>query len=127
MVRKLMPIFLLCLTYFVGEAHTFWQNDTTVQNWILFAYKPMTVQWNVKYLSEEIINVMVVVAFSMMLKNGWNKYYGVTATIYLTYRLLDVVFYFATFKTYNYYWIFLIISLFEVYLWYKNGITDGKE
>jgi len=125
-MRKLFPVLVLVSTYVVGQAYTlFPDNPLSLHNWILFDYVPMTTAWNVKYLSEEINRILEAIAFAIMLKD--RKIYGFVAISYLSYRVLDIIFYFINFKTYDYGWVFVLVALFEALWWFKNDINKAMK
>lgn len=119
MIKKYIPIFILACTYLIGQAYTF-VSDTEIQNWILYAHKPMTIAWNVKYLSEEVNRVVEAIAFLMMLK-GARDIYKLAILEYLLYRVLDIIFYFYNFKTTNYWYLFLILGTIIALIYLKNN------
>jgi hypothetical protein len=74
MLKKLLPILLLSLTYFIGQAYVWFDNEHYnaygETSWIFDGSHAMPVSWNVKYLSEEINRILEAAAFLLMLKKN---------------------------------------------------------
>lgn len=95
-MRKYLATILLILTLPIGELHTFWHNDRTVENWIINRPTPMLIQWNVKYLCDEIIPIFYFLAWYSYRPNRVNK---ATVSAFLLLAVLDLELYVNNFKT----------------------------
>lgn len=138
-LRDLKPLLLLALTYVTGQAYLFFSHVKLVQNWILCQYKPMLVEWNVKFLSEEVNRIIEAIAFRWMVKKilKWADNKGIRASErfvfirfalveYLWYRVLDLCAYFYDFKTQRYWYVFAILTLIMAYNWRKQLSYTSK-
>jgi hypothetical protein len=115
--KKTLPVLLLLSTYLLGEAHHLF-SSTETQNWIIFAYKPMTIPWNVKYLSEEVNRIIEAISFLLMLymRKGAEELYILVLIEYLVYRILDIVAYFLNFKTESYWHVGISVGLIVAFI-----------
>lgn len=110
----------------IGELHTFWHDDRTVQNWILNRPTPMLIQWNVKYLSAEVITIIYFLAWYFYKPNKLNR---ATVAAFLLLAILDLFVYLYNFKTglfggvYFWFLVFWMIAMYGKgavnYLWIK--------
>lgn len=133
-------------TLLIGEVHTFWEKpeeyreingqkvlftyvdgrwvQAKKENWIVTKYEPMTVQWNIKMLGDEVIPVLYFIAawFFWMYPNATNK---TTVSIFIYAQFVDIYFYFWNFKTYDYHilYTFMIVGW---YILYKKSIKKNK-
>lgn len=119
--RKMWPVLLLCSTYFIGELHHLF-SDTHVSNWILFADKPMTDAWNMKYLAEEINRIIEGLSFLLMLlmRKGATELYALVIIEYLVYRIVDIAAYFIDYKTDHYWQAVLLIMVISCFFYLKK-------
>lgn len=120
-LKKYAVGLLLASTFFIAELHNFWAGDPRMQNWIVAAYKPMTIQWNVKYASDQLNWILII--FAMFLYGfpfSRNRFNHEIVIIYLAWVIFDTVLYFYNFKTVGYGVVYLclgaIIALVH-YLW----------
>lgn len=128
-MRKVLPIILLSLTYFVGQAYELYDNakyDALGKvSWMYDNSHPMLISWNVKYLSENIIWVMVVVAFLLIIKYP-TKLNKLAALEYLLYRILDIVFYLYNFKTQRYWYLFFILGIVMAIIYLRKEFNKKQ-
>lgn len=114
-MRKYATSMILAATLPLGELHTFWERDTRVQNWILDRTVPMTIQWNVKYLTDQVWWILVFIAMLLYVENRINK---ATALSFLVFSVLDLFMYIYNFKTYDYGYVYFIIAIIWI-IFYK--------
>lgn len=124
MTKKLTPVILLASTYLIGQAYVVFDSKE-VQNWIWMRPTPMPVEWNVKFLSEEINRIIEAVAFYMMLYKA-PAIYRLTALEYLIYRIIDIFAYFYNYKTESYWFVMVLVGSFAalIFLTGKNEKTN---
>lgn len=112
-MRKYLPTIILGTTLFIGEVHTFWEHGSEKKvNWVINKSEPMTVQWNVKFLCDEINGILYFIAF--LLYGAYpNKTNRTTVISFLILAFADMGIYFWNFKTVNYYYVYLAF----VFVW----------
>ena len=106
-MRKYLTTILLVATIPLGELHTFWHNDRTVENWIYAHPTPMLIQWNVKFLTNEITPIFYFLAWYFYKPNKINK---TTVISFLWLAVFNLFLYFYDFKTGS--------KFGSVYLWF---------
>lgn len=105
-MRAYSTTILLTATILIGELHTFWEGNTTVQNWIVNAYRPMTIQWNVKFLSQEVCIFAYFLAWILYHPNRVNR------TTVLAFAWLSV------FNIFLYLYNYKLGGFGAIYFWY---------
>lgn len=125
---KYATTIILGITLFLGELHTFWEHPEEYRNgvlyqkidgewqvakkvnWIITKDEPMTMQWNVKMVCDEIIVVLYIIAafFFGKYPNRFNK---ATIIIFIQVAAIDVGLYFWDFKTENYHLVYFCIAI----------------
>lgn len=116
-MRKWASTILLTAVIFIGELHTFWEKGgERVQNWIWKIERPMPLQWNIKYLTDEVSWLLVSLAVFLYLPNRLNK---TVAAAFVFYQLFSLAWYFYNFKTYGFGWIYYATAAFGFIAWYK--------
>lgn len=112
---------ILASTLLIGEIHTFWEKaPVRYENWIIHAYKPMTVQWNVKFVGEEVnwILFMVAMWYFGRYPNRVNK---ITVRVFIAVAIVDLGLYFWNFKTVDYHYVyFCMVIVWAVMYWGKS-------
>lgn len=106
---------LIWASLLVNEAHTLFEKSKEVQNWILFKYRPMLIDWNLRYLADEISPLLIALALLVYQKNRIND---TTVKVLVAYGIVDLVLYFINYKdkeVYRYVYLFLIISWIIIY------------
>lgn len=99
-MRKHLTPILLILSIFIAESHSYLGKYSGVrQNWILTLDRTMELQWNVKYLSDQINAVIYFFAMYFYIPNKINK---TTVTAFIILCFIDIGMYFHNFKTLNY-------------------------
>lgn len=114
-MRKWWTTILLTVTIFVGELHTFWEGSAgRVQNWIIAADRPMPLQWNIKYLTDEVSWLLVALAVFLYIPTRVNK---TVSASFIFYQVLSLGLYFYNFKTYGFGFIYLATGVFGIAAW----------
>jgi len=91
---------LLILSVIVAESHSYLGNFATVkQNWIYSIDRTMEMQWNVKYLSDQVNLILYFLAMFIYKENGINR---ATVITFLSLSIIDLGMYFHNFKTLHY-------------------------
>lgn len=98
-MRAYWATILLILTLPLGELHSYFNRSTVVQNWIVNAYKPMPLPWNVKYAEGQFIIILYFLAWLYYKPNKLNR---TTVIAFFWLAILDTVLYFYDFKTGNF-------------------------
>lgn len=96
MIKEVLTSLILFATIFVGELHNFWAGNETVQNWILFRPTPMPIEWNVKYLIQEVLPIMYFLAWIFYKDNPVNN---AVIKSFLFLSVIDLAVYLVNFKT----------------------------
>lgn len=108
-MKKYLTTILLASTFFISEIHTYWEKKpVVVENWIYKANKPMTVQWNVKYASMQVIYIIWFLAWIWYVPNKVNK--AMVSTVFI-WTILDTFMYFYNFKNYQYGPVYLWVGI----------------
>ena len=108
-MRKYATSYILALTIMLGELHTFWEKgEQHVENWIVEEYRPMTVQWNVKYAIDELNPILYFVAMFLFVPNRVNK---TTVLSFILFASVDTLSYFYNYKTYGYGWMYFLLVI----------------
>lgn len=121
-MRKYISSILLSLTLFIGEIHTFWEKSfPKEQNWIIAKYVPMTVQWNIKYASMQLVVILYFLAFVLYVKNKVNR---TTVLAFLILSILDTALYFYNFKTQSFGSVYLWFAFFWIWMYYGKDFYN---
>lgn len=107
MIKKYATTWLLILSIIIAESHSYISHipylpkdfATTKQNWILTVDRTMEVQWNVKYLSDEINVILFFIAMLFYNRNWWNK---TTVITFIALSFIDLGMYVHNYKTLHY-------------------------
>lgn len=91
---------LLYASLLLGEVHTLFENASTKPvNWILFREVPMSLQWNVKMVTDQLWFIFILVAMWFYRPNRINN---TTVITFIGYAIIDFAMYFINYKTYEY-------------------------
>jgi len=112
---------ILSISLIVGELHNFFAYDTHIQNWILKVYRPATIEWNVKYLTDEILPVMYIAAILLYRNNKGNR---VVVRSFLFWAIIDIWLYFYNYKTAGYHQVYLWLAGCLILSYYGNDWFD---
>lgn len=122
-MKKYLPSILLAVTLPLGELHTYWENKSQVkENWIFYNYEPMTRQWNMKMVGDELIIIMYFVAMWYLFQYP-NKFNKTTVRAFIWLAIADLILYFWNFKTYEYWQVYFWALSFWVLSYFWNSIT----
>lgn len=115
-MRKYATTILIMASMLLAELHTFWPSGGEPENWIWRNYIPMSVRWNVKYLSNEMWPILIFVSLLLYKKNKINY---TTILAGLVWCILDVMMYLYNYKTTGYWKVyFWIVPIWIImYLW----------
>ena len=101
--------YIIAATIAIGEIHTFWERSSHKPvSWILKRDVPLTIQWNIKNITDMVNWILIVVAMMLYRPTRENR---ITAWFYLVFCLLDMVMYFYNYKTYNYHVVYFIMGI----------------
>lgn len=101
-MRKYATTLLMAATMPIGEIHTFWEKSASQPvNWIISKYVPMPVQWNIKFVSDQLNMMLIMLAF-FLYKGYSNKVNDTTVLTFLIFSVVDTLMYFYNYKTYGY-------------------------
>jgi len=112
---------ILVLTLPLGELHTFWANDTSVQNWIITEYIPMTVQWNIKFSAQELSVFAYFWAWVLWKENKVNR---TTRMAFLWLAVMNVLLYFYNYKLGGFGKIYYWFAAFWIIVYKWNYFTN---
>ncbi len=119
-MRKNLFTWIMGLTLFVGEIHSLWFVTDDVndkENWILRAYKPMTLSWNLKYLEGQILVPLYFIAFLFYRPTKVNR---TTVRTFVYFGVIDTIMYFYDFKNPMFFgsvYAWILAIWFLVYYW----------
>lgn len=120
-MRNNWSTIILVLTLPLGELHTFWANDTTVQNWIITEYIPMTVQWNIKFSAQELSVFAYFWAWVLWKENKVNR---TTRMAFLWLAVMNVLLYFYNYKLGGFGKIYYWFAAFWIIVYKWNYFTN---
>lgn len=126
-MKRYATSIILALTLFIGEIHTFWEKaPPRKENWILDSYQPMTIQWNVKMVAEEIIVVLYFIAMWLfwMYPNRVNK---TSVKTFIVLALADLGLYFWNFKTINFHYVYFGLVAVWIILYKSTSVKPLKK
>jgi hypothetical protein len=122
--KKYITSILLYLSLLIGEVHTLFENTgNSLINWIWFRSVPMTLQYNVKYATNQLWYIFVFVAMLYYTPNRINK---TTVRAFVFYSVIDTLFYFINYKTFEYsivYFLVLWYWIIDYNLFYDRGTS----
>ena len=116
---------IIWVSLLVGELHTLWEGTTEQANWILTRSVPMSVQWNVKYATDEVWFILMALAILNYQPNRINRTTVITYTVYC---ILDLFYYFYNYKQEGYGWVYTVVLVTWILIYnngrrYKQGIA----
>lgn len=82
----------------------------------------MPVQWNIKYITDELWFILMAIAILFYIPNRINK---ATVKAYLVFCVLDLVMYFYNYKQEGYEWMYMILLV--SWVWIYNNSETKKE
>jgi len=109
---------LIWASLIVNEVHTFFENVNKEVNWILTKNVPMLVQWNVKFIGDEMSGLLIALALFFYDRNRINE---TTVKVFVVYWVIDFILYFYNYKQPDSYkWVYLIILILWILI-YNHG------
>lgn len=108
-MKRYSTTLILACTLVIGELHTFWEKASQEKvNWIIKRSEPMTMQWNIKMVGDEINIILYFVA--MLLFGFYPNRTNTTSVISFIYlAVADLCLWFWNFKTYDYHILYLTL------------------
>jgi len=120
-MRKYLTSILLWFSLLLSELHTFWENASKEKvNWIIGKFRPMTIQWNIKMVTDQLWYILIFVAMLYYERNRINK---TTVLTFICFSVIDTAMYFINYKTYQYSIVYFIL----VILWILFYRAQGKK
>ncbi len=113
-MKKYRTTLLIWASLLVSELHSLWENCKVNQNWIFKERVVMSVQWNVKNVTDEIWFIMMALAILVYEKNRINR---TTVLAYTAFCIIDMFMYFYNYKREGYgaVYTFLLIAWILIY------------
>lgn len=116
---KYLTTVLLWASLIIGEAHTFFEKSSTKPvNWIWTNPRPMSLQWNVKFVSMEICFLLFALAIVVYKRNRINVTTALTMTIFCS---IDIVMYFVNYKVYGFGTVYVLTLLIWIIIYNTYG------
>lgn len=117
-MKRYLSTLLLASTLIIGEIHVLWEGGAArVQNWIWRVPVPMPLQWNIKYVCDQVNWIIVAIAIYKYTPSRVNKS---AAATYIMFQITDTLLYFYNYKTYGYGWVYLWLILFGTVFYHWN-------
>lgn len=108
----------LMITIILGEVHTFWERSKLVyENWVLFNYVPMSVQWNIKTAVDQLNFILYFVA-TFYYGRYPNRVNMTTVRTFICFMIIDTGMYFYNYKTVNYGYVYFLLALIWAAMYY---------
>ncbi len=119
-MRKYAATWLLVLSIFIAESHSYAGKYAMLkQNWIWAIDRTMELQWNLKYLADQINAIIYFFAMYFYIPNKVNR---TTVISFIILCFVDLAMWFHNYKTLYYGSIYLWLSLFWVIIFYINTV-----
>jgi hypothetical protein len=97
-MRQYATTWVLALILLLSGAWSMFP-DTGSYNLIIHEYRPMSMAWNVRYISDQLIFILYPIAVLLWKNNRVNT---VTAKCFILLAIIDTLFYFWNYKTTDY-------------------------
>lgn len=124
MTSRYLFSYILGFTLIIGEVHTFWERGKQeLSNWIIDRYVPMTTQWNVKCVTDQLWYILVFTAIYFYRANRVNK---TTVKAFICFAIIDTLFYFWNWKTYGYGYTYLWVAALWLIIYNWNRLLIWK-
>lgn len=100
-MRKYATTWLLVLSIIIAESHSYIPEKyaTKKENWIYAIDWPMELQWNVKFVSDQVNAILYFLAMFFYNRNAYNK---ATVVTFIILCCIDLIMYFHNGKTLHY-------------------------
>ena len=122
-LKQYATTLIIWASLIIGELHTLWENSKVSENWIITKYVPMPVQWNVKYVTDEIWFIMMGVAIYLFIPNRINR---TTVKSYTLFCAWDLVMYFYNYKQAGYEAIYTYLLIAWIIIYNRNGNSTSN-
>lgn len=119
MKKYLFAIFWISTILF-AELHTFFARKTGQDNWIIARYHPMTLQWNIWFVVQELNYFLMVAGVWFWQRNRVNS---TTLRVFTYFAAVDILLYFYNFKTYEYGKVYIWMAAAWLLIYFKKQIT----
>ena len=120
-MKRYLTSILLWFSLLLSELHTFWENASKEKyNWIIDKFRPMTLQWNIKMVTDQLWIILIFVAMLFYDKNRINR---TTVLTFICFGIIDTAMYFINYKTYQYSIVYFILTI----LWVSFYAAQGKK
>lgn len=115
---KYATTILFALSLAIGEVHTFWEGKKVViENWVLTEYRPMAVQWNVKFVCMQATALLIALGVYTYKENPVNR---TAAACLVVYEIADTLLYFYNYKLYGYGWVYIGLAAFGIIYYHRK-------
>ena len=119
-MRKYITTWLLILSIFIAESHSYTGKYALLkQNWIWTIDRTMELQWNLKYLADQINAIIYFFAMYFYIPNRINR---TTVISFIILCFVDLLMYFHNYKTLYYGSVYVWVTMVWVLLFYKEII-----
>ena len=129
-MRQYATTFVFALIMFLSGLHTFFPDTVeSVQAWQYYHKQPMTLAWNIRYLSDQVIWILYPLCALFWVNNRINR---TTAKCFFLFAVMDAGMYFYNYKTTDYglvyfwyigFWLFIHYS---AWLWRRLKYSNKK-
>lgn len=119
-MREYVTTIILVMTLPIGEVHSYFVNNTTVQNWIIAKEVPMLLHWNIKNVASQLSVIAYFVAWVLWRDNKVNK---TTVKAFLWLAVMDTILYFYNYKTNGFGSVYFWFAGFWLLSYYWVSIT----
>lgn len=109
-MKRYATTLILASTLLIGEIHTFWEKlPVRYENWIIQIYKPLTIQWNVKFVGDELNWILFTIAMWCFGKYP-NRVNKITVGTFIALAIADMGLYFWNFKTVDFHYVYFCMA-----------------
>lgn len=100
-MKRYATTIILIISIVIAEAHSFVPDEyaTKKQNWIYSIDRTMEIQWNVKFLGDQINLILYSLALFFYNRNKVNR---TTVVAFICFSVIELGMYFHNYKTLNY-------------------------
>jgi hypothetical protein len=121
-MRKYATTWLLIISIVIAESHSYIPEKyaTVKYNWIRTVDRTMELQWNVKYVSDQVNFILYFLAMLFFIKNRVNK---TTVLTFITLSIVDLGMYFHNYKTLHYGSVYIWTLGFWVLIFYSPKLS----
>lgn len=128
-MKKYATTWLLILSIIIAESHSYISEipylpkdfATRKENWILTVDRTMEIQWNVKYLSNEINAILFFIAMLFYNKRWGNK---TTVITFIALCFIDLGMYFHNYKTLHYGSVYVWTAAIWILVFFSRTLSE---